>query len=37
MKKENLSMLRVEANTTSCVIVYQPEAPKELACFRKDE
>lgn len=31
------SMLRVEANSTSCVIAYQPKAPKELARFRKDK
>lgn len=27
--------LTVEANTTSCVFVYQPKAPKNLADFRK--
>lgn len=31
------SMLRVDANTTSCVIAYQPKAPKELVQFRKNK
>lgn len=26
--------LKVEANTNSCMFVYQPKAPKELAHFR---
>lgn len=26
--------LKVEANTNSCMIIYQPKAPKELARFR---
>ncbi|MBQ8558932.1 MAG: cyclic lactone autoinducer peptide [Tyzzerella sp.] len=30
-------MLRVDANSMSCVIAYQPKAPKELARFRKDK
>ena len=28
--------LRVEANTTSCILVYQPKAPKELSRFKKN-
>lgn len=28
-------MLKVEANSTSCTIVYQPKAPKALERFRK--
>ncbi|MDE5780023.1 MAG: cyclic lactone autoinducer peptide [Lachnospiraceae bacterium] len=28
------TLLRVDANSTSCVVVYQPKAPKELARFR---
>ena len=31
------SMLRVEANSASCVIAYQPKAPKELERFRKSK
>ena len=27
--------LRNEANTTSCMFVYQPKAPKELSKFKK--
>ena len=27
--------LQVEANSTSCVIAYQPKAPKELTKFRR--
>lgn len=27
-------VLRMEANSTSCMVVYQPKAPKELARFR---
>lgn len=34
--KSTLDMvLRVEANTTSCSIVYQPKAPKELMKYRR--
>ena len=29
------SVLCAEANSTSCVIIYQPKAPKELARFKK--
>lgn len=29
------TILRVDANTTSCCIVYQPKAPKELARYRR--
>lgn len=28
-------ILKVEANTNSCMIVYQPKAPKELSKFKK--
>lgn len=28
-------MLKVEANSTSCSMVYQPKAPKSLERFRK--
>lgn len=31
------SMLRVEANSASCVIAYQPKTPKELARFKKEK
>ena len=31
------SVLRTEANSTSCVIIYQPKAPKELGRFKKDK
>lgn len=29
------SVLRTEANSTACIIMHQPKAPKELAQFRK--
>ena len=36
--KNTLDMvLRTEANTASCVIMYQPKAPKELMKFRKSK
>ena len=28
-------MLKVEANSTSCLMVYQPKAPKTLEKFKK--
>lgn len=28
-------VLKVEANSSSCILVYQPKAPKELARFKK--
>ena len=28
-------VLKVEANTNSCVVVYQPKAPKALERFKK--
>ena len=28
-------VLKVEANTNSCVVVYQPKAPKSLERFKK--
>ena len=27
--------LNVEANTNSCLLIYQPKAPKELSRFKK--
>lgn len=27
--------LHVDANSTSCAIIYQPKAPKELSKYRK--
>ena len=30
-------VLRTEANTASCVIMYQPKAPKELMKFRRSK
>lgn len=34
--KSSLDMvLRAEANTTSCIIFYQPKAPKELTKYRR--
>lgn len=29
------AVLRADANSTSCCIVYQPKAPKELERFRR--
>lgn len=29
------TFLRADANSTSCCIVYQPKAPKELANYRR--
>lgn len=31
------TLLRVDANSASCVIAYQPKAPKELARYRKSK
>lgn len=31
------AMLRVDANSTSCAVAYQPKAPKELARFRSSK
>lgn len=31
------TLLRVDANSTSCIVAYQPKAPKELARFRSDK
>ena len=31
------SVLRTEANTTSCVIIYQPKAPKDLMRFKNNK
>lgn len=30
-------VLRAEANSTSCFIVYQPKAPEGLSRFRKEK
>lgn len=30
-------VLRTEANTASCVIMYQPKAPNELMKFRRSK
>ena len=30
-------VLRADANSTSCMLVYQPKAPRELSRFRKDK
>lgn len=29
------SFLRADANSTSCAMIYQPKAPKELERFRR--
>lgn len=29
------TFLRIDANSASCVITYQPKAPKELTKFRR--
>lgn len=29
--------LRVDANSTSCLVAYQPKAPKELERFRREK
>lgn len=31
------TILKTEANSTSCIVVYQPKAPKELARYRKSK
>lgn len=30
-------VLRTEVNSTSCVIMYQPKAPKELVKYRRNK
>lgn len=30
-------MLKVEANTTSCVYIYQPKTPKDLQKYRRKQ
>ena len=30
-------VLRTEANSTSCFLVYQPKAPKDLMCFKNSK
>ena len=29
--------LQIDANSTSCIITYQPKAPKELQRFRREK
>lgn len=29
------TLLRADANSTSCILAYQPKAPKELARYKK--
>lgn len=29
------TVLHAEANSTSCIVVYQPKAPKELVKYRR--
>lgn len=31
------TVLRAEANSTSCIIIYQPKAPKELMKYRRNK
>lgn len=31
------TFLRVDANSTSCLVAYQPKAPKELKRFRREK
>ncbi len=31
------NVLRVDANSTSCFIVYQPKAPESLSRFRREK
>lgn len=31
------NVLKVEANSTSCVVVYQPKTPKKLKEFRNEK
>lgn len=31
------AVLRTEANTASCAIMYQPKAPKELLKYRRNK
>lgn len=35
MKNALDMVLRTEANSTSCIIMYQPKAPKELMKYRE--
>mgnify|MGYP001638295686 FL=1 len=38
MVKRMLDMvLHIEANTSSCIFIYQPKAPKELERFKKEK
>ena len=30
-------VLRTEANSTACLVAYQPKAPKELGRFRREK
>ena len=31
------TVLRAEANSTSCIVYYQPKAPKDLMRFKSDK
>lgn len=31
------NVLKIDANSTSCVVVYQPKVPKKLEKFRKEK
>lgn len=35
MKNVLDTILRTEANSTSCIVLYQPKAPKELMKYRR--
>ena len=37
MKAELDVVLQTEANTASCIIMYQPKAPKELMNYRRNK
>ena len=37
MKAAFVVVLRTEANTASCLIMYQPKAPKELMNYRRNK
>lgn len=36
LKKVLDMILQIEANTTSCLFIYQPKQPKELIKFKKE-
>lgn len=31
------NVLRADANSTACIVAYQPKAPKELSRFRRQK